>query len=303
LTPAGINHGSRPIKSSEDHIGQFPPPRQTSRAIRTKILIGPRQKPTAHPTTAAPMHRGMALTSDSSAAELSCRHRKGMGQCAKCNRRSLVRCSFAEQRQFCRAAGAPWTGTTCRAPQPLSTCRATATAWLARRLPGQPPPSLRVPLENRYVYQPQPSPATKGAPRHEGWRPEPPPLTATRSVSGGGSGRHYRVVKGARPPISDFCSGRLHPSPYTTYPWGTKKTSKIPRRRWANAQALLPAQRVSSSGLILLMDTPKGQVGACPKKVRDQGATLVSTWHFQEGVYPSNHDAGSGPHTVFRSLP
>src|SRR5271169_4463860 len=31
------------------------------------------------------------------------------------------------------------------------------------------------------------------------------------------------------------------------------------------------------------MDTPKGQVGACPKGLRDQGATLVSTWDFQEG--------------------
>src|SRR6516162_916564 len=31
------------------------------------------------------------------------------------------------------------------------------------------------------------------------------------------------------------------------------------------------------------MDTPEGRVGACPKSVRDQGVTLVSTWDFQEG--------------------
>lgn len=40
---------------------------------------------------------------------------------------------------------------------------------------------------------------------------------------------------------------------------------------------------VSSSPLILLMDTPEGRVGACPKCVRDQGVTLVSAWDFQEG--------------------
>src|SRR5262245_51410929 len=43
------------------------------------------------------------------------------------------------------------------------------------------------------------------------------------------------------------------------------------------------ARPVKCNGLILLMDTPAGQVGACPKSVRDQGVTLVSTWHFQEG--------------------
>ena len=40
---------------------------------------------------------------------------------------------------------------------------------------------------------------------------------------------------------------------------------------------------LTRTDLILLMDTPEGRVGACPKSVRDQGVTLVSAWDFQEG--------------------